>query len=500
MLPWTDIPLPDPQAAYSYILADIDHPYEFFWARDRKGAYAFRFKGKFPLEGTEGAPEMSGISTSGELLGGSTYFNLVLQSNENAEIFLTLCRSLMSATSIISADHDAAALEMVLTRLRRWQEILKSGGNKTLSLEKQIGLFGELLVLKDLFIANLEPFEAVSCWNGPLGDEQDFGYSDSLVEVKTARSTRDREFTVSSLAQLDTTSGNITVVFQTLGVFEDAPPNGLSLNGMVRDVKRHLSGHGAAISELDTRLALSGYVEDADYDRCHFVPASRRLFAVRDEFPRIEAKDVRVGIAKARYEVQLEDCLRFELAPDVAIARILEDVKETRLRGVKVAPDELVRMEESSELEFKSSLRWSYSDAKVDPALEQVVLKAIASLTNTRGGVLVIGVANDHGVLGLEMDYSTLRATNRDGFEQHLYQLLNKAFGAVFCTQCLALEFASVAGKEICIVRVERADRIVAVEKIDKSGQKSKVYYVRMGNSSKELDAADVIAYHERRR
>lgn len=498
-IPWSNIPLPDAQASFSYVLADVEHPYEFFWARDRKGAYAFRFKGRFPLESVELAPEMAGISATGELLGGFTYFNLILHSNDNADIFLALCRSLMSATSILNADQDTAAVDVVLTRLRRWQDILKAGRLRALTLERQIGMFGELLVLRDLFVANLEPFEAVSCWTGPMGDEQDFGYSRSLLEVKTARATRDREFSVSSLAQLDTTSGVITLIFQTVGVFEDEPPSALSLNGIVRDLRNRLQGHSAAISELETRLALSGYADVPEHDRFHFVAATRRFFAVEGEFPRIEAGDVRMGISKAKYDVQVEDCLSYELGLDVGVGRVLSGLKAPKVPVVVAKPEDLVRMEESSELEFKSSLRWSYKEQKADAILEQVILKSVAALSNTRGGALVIGVADDHSVLGLDNDFTTLKMPNRDGFEQHLYQLLNAAFGSVFCTQYVNVEFPTVEGKIICIVRVGRAARIVPVEKKDKLGTKSKVYYVRIGNASRELGADEVIAYHEKR-
>ena len=499
-LPWKDVPIPDSRDVYSYRLVDVDHPFEFFWARDRRGEYVFRFKGRFPLDRIDDAPNMSGITTSGEELGGWSYFNLTLDGTENADLFLVLCQSLMSATARVDQGQDIAAVEIILTRLRRWQDLLKAGRAGLLNLGGQIGLFGELLVLRDVFIANLGAFEAVACWNGPLGDEQDFGYSDSLVEVKTARSTRDQTFSVSSLAQLDTTSGNITLAFQTLGVFEDAPPNGLSLNGMVEDVRSRLNGNSAAISEYDMRLSLSKYIPNPEYDRVHFVPVSRRLFSVIDDFPRIEPSEVRNGLLKASYTVAVDECLRFELEPNAAITRILEGSTGAQLQVLDIVPEELVRLDESSELEFKSSLRWSYKEDKIDPILEFVVLKTVSALANTRGGRLVIGVDDDGNIIGLDQDYDTLRnQKNKDGFEQHLYQLLINAFGSPFCARDISMNFPVLEGKEICILRVERSSRMLSVEKTDKVGTKSKAFYVRTGNSSRELSADEIIAYNESR-
>jgi Putative PD-(D/E)XK family member, (DUF4420)/Schlafen, AlbA_2 len=499
-LPWTDIPVPDPQSVYSYRLADIEHPFEFFWAIDRKGEYAFRFKGLFPVERIADAPEMSGISVSGEELDGRSYFNLTLDGTENADLFLTLCRSLMKATEDVDPNNDIAALEIILTRLRRWQDLLKAGRNASLSTEGQIGLFGELLMLRDVFLTNLEPLEAVCCWTGPLGDEQDFGYSDSLVEVKTTRSTRDQTFQISSLPQLDTTSGHISLAFQTLGVFENDPPNGMSLNGMVKAVRELLGGNAAAISELETRLTLSKYSEDPLYDRLHFVPVSRRIFSVLGDFPRIEPSEVRSGVLKANYTIAVDACLKFEMTPDVAISRILKGTDSTQLNPIEVPPEELVRLDESTELEFKSSLRWSYKESKVDTALEFVIIKTVSALANTMGGSLVIGVDDQKNVLGLNKDYDTLRnQKGRDGFELHLFQILINALGASYCAQNVSVSFPLVEDKEICVVQVRRSKSLLPVEKVDRSGKKTKTFFVRTGNSSRELSATEIIAYDSSR-
>lgn len=499
-VPWSNIPVPDAQSLFSYRLADIDHPFEFFWARDSRGDYAFRFKGRFPKDRAIEAPRMSGISVSCDELNGWSYLNLVLERTENAEIFLTLCKSLMGATTIISPGQDAAALDIILTRLWRWQELLKKGNSGLLSTEAQIGLFGELLILRDVFIANLDPYEAVNCWNGPLPDEQDFGYAERILEVKTTRTTRDQTFTVNSLAQLDTSSGSIILAFQTLGVFENDPPDGMSLNALVDDVRGRIGGDSSAVAELDIRLTLSGYKQNPEYDRIGFVAATRRLFDVSGEFPRIEPAELRRGILRATYTVSVDECMRFELDPDEAVQRIFKGERGARIKALGLAPDELIRLDESAELEFKSSVRWSYRDEKIEPALEAVVLKSVAAFANTRGGQLVVGVDDSGTVLGLEKDISSLMSQgDRDGYERYLYQLLTNSFGAAFCSHNLELSFPKIGSEEICIVRVRRSSELVAVEKTDRSGQKSKVFYVRTGNATRELAVEEIIAYHSER-
>jgi hypothetical protein len=407
----------------------------------------------------------------------------------------------MSATAAVAPEHDTVAMDIILTRLRRWQELLRAAKGSLLSPEEQLGLFGELLLLRDAFVANLPPSDAVACWTGPLGDEQDFGYRGNLLETKSVRITRDKSFTVNSAAQLDTSSGNIMVAFQTISVSDRAPPHGVTLNALVHQIRSQLGTNAAAISEFDMRLAGSNYFQDPEYDRLHFMPASRRIFEVLDSFPRIETGDLRPGLSKISYTVDVTRCLPFEIDAQTAVSRILKGTATAQLKELDVAAEDLVRFDESTELEFKSSMRWSYRESKVDGTLEFVILKTIAALANTRGGNLVIGVDDTKTVLGLEKDYATLKThQNRDGFEQHLVQLLLNAFGSVFCTRNVQISFHKVEAQEVCVVAVKRVDKIVSVDKVDRSGSKSRAFYIRAGNSSRELGADEVIDYHEGRR
>ena len=57
---------------------------------------------------------------------------------------------------------------------------------------------------------------------------------------------------------------------------------------------------------------------------------------------------------------------------------------------------------ESGSVEFKSSLRWDLKKGERNRALEGVILKTLAGFMNSEGGTLLIGVADDGGVVGIE--------------------------------------------------------------------------------------------------
>src|SRR5206468_507726 len=67
--------------------------------------------------------------------------------------------------------------------------------------------------------------------------------------------------------------------------------------------------------------------------------------------------------------------------------------------------EELIKRGESKTLEFKSTLRWNLKENRQDDkGVTHAVLKTIAAFLNTEGGDLLIGVADDGLIVGIERD------------------------------------------------------------------------------------------------
>ena len=115
----------------------------------------------------------------------------------------------------------------------------------------------------------------------------------------------------------------------------------------------------------------------------------------------------------------------------------------------------LIALGESATLEFKSSFRWDLREAKTNRALEAVVLKTLAGYMNGNGGTLLIGVADDGSVLGLQSDYQTLKKPDRDGFEQALMTAVATKLGADACRN-VQVVFHTVQAQDVCRVIVTR--------------------------------------------
>ena len=153
--------------------------------------------------------------------------------------------------------------------------------------------------------------------------------------------------------------------------------------------------------------------------------------------------------------------------------------------------DELLKLQESKTLEFKSSLRWNLKqDLKDDRTVTHVVLKTIAAFLNTEGGDLLIGVDDDHKVLGIEHD----RLETEDKFMLHLSQVVRNGLGDRAGT-CIDPRTQAVEGKTVCLVICQRSPEPVYLRWKGLEKTQAGDFYVRSGPGTVRLGGADVEKY-----
>src|SRR5206468_9272089 len=122
------------------------------------------------------------------------------------------------------------------------------------------------------------------------------------------------------------------------------------------------------------------------------------------------------------------------------------------LRAHRNAED-LIKRGESKTLEFKSTLRWSLKEDKQDDKfVTHAVLKTVAAFLNTEGGDLLIGVADDGSIVGIERD----QLDNDDKFMLHLAQVVRNGLGDRADT-CVDPKTQVVSDKTVCVVSCQRS-------------------------------------------
>ncbi len=153
--------------------------------------------------------------------------------------------------------------------------------------------------------------------------------------------------------------------------------------------------------------------------------------------------------------------------------------------------EELLKLQESKTLEFKSSLRWNLKeDRKDDKFVTHAVLKTIAAFLNTEGGDLLIGVGDDGTVLGIDHD----RLDNDDKFMLHLAQVVRNGLGDRAGT-CIDPRTQIAEGKTVCLVSCKRSPEPVYLrwKGLEKAPEGD--FYVRSGPGTVRLGEGDTQGY-----
>jgi hypothetical protein len=149
----------------------------------------------------------------------------------------------------------------------------------------------------------------------------------------------------------------------------------------------------------------------------------------------------------------------------------------------------LIKNGEDENLEFKSSLRYDYRQQKPNKSLEGVIVKTLAGFMNTRGGSLLIGVADDGSILGLEADYNTLHRKDSDGYTQLITSLISEKMGTPAC-RLIRILFHKHEGKEVCRIIVMPSP-VPVYAKEDRQVH----FFVRTASGTREMDVQEAMTF-----
>jgi len=152
----------------------------------------------------------------------------------------------------------------------------------------------------------------------------------------------------------------------------------------------------------------------------------------------------------------------------------------------------LIHAEESKILEFKSSLKWDYHRKQANKDLAEKVVKEIVAFLNSKEPKkwLLIGIQDDHEILGIEKDLETWCRNSRDIFEQTIGNLICEYIGAEF-SDYIKIYYKKIKDKNICILEIGFAQHQPAFFK----GTKGHEFWLRVNNTIKNLDSKEATAY-----
>ncbi len=147
---------------------------------------------------------------------------------------------------------------------------------------------------------------------------------------------------------------------------------------------------------------------------------------------------------------------------------------------------ELISQGEHDKLEFKSTFRWDLRQNKKNPAIEHAALKSITAFLNSEGGDLLIGVADDGTILGVEGD----NFVNDDKFLLHVWTLIKTSMGQDI-SPYIKTTLEKFDEKTVCRVHCLRSPKPVFL----RQNGFDEMFYIRIGPSSGNLDISEALKY-----
>ncbi|KAF0811952.1 hypothetical protein IGB42_03494 [Andreprevotia sp. IGB-42] len=236
---------------------------------------------------------------------GKLWLALTRKAAGSADLFASMACDIVGALDeAIAAGSDyRKLLRVFIGRVGAWQEFMRKG-SQALSPEAEIGLIGELALLRAIIEAGVAPATAIESWVGPLDGIQDFEIGAGALEVKATLSVAGFPARIGSLEQLDDSTRQPLFV---AGARLRQTESGQSLPGFVDAMRQAIKGDAEAERLLSERLLAAGYIDShADRYPRKFEQAGTRVVEVAGNFPRMTSGTVPAGIMKAIYEIDLD--------------------------------------------------------------------------------------------------------------------------------------------------------------------------------------------------
>ncbi len=244
---------------------------------------------------------------------------LVLLANPmHHEVFSVLAEDLIQTVATLHEEKEL--IQELVNRFVMWQALFEKIRGEGLSTEKQIGLYGELFFLRQWILQSSDFVRCIHTWVGPSGADQDFYHESVAVEIKTAAGGNTGRIYISNERQLDL-RGLSALFILHLELTPDKT-SGETLNDIVSDICGLLRDNAMAHMQFQAKLYLAGYFSqhEAIYEGTGYTVRQDYFYEVKDDFPRIEPADLRLGVSKVSYTITPSDYPQFRIDQSAVFA------------------------------------------------------------------------------------------------------------------------------------------------------------------------------------
>lgn len=245
------------------------------------------------------------------------WFALMRQPAGSLDMFTMMAADVIESLNRASREGQDNLFGLFLGRIQAWQNFMRHSEDGVLSPDAEVGLHGELELLRLVLEAGVPPEKAISVWVGPLGGIQDFRIGTGAIEVKTTISANSFPATIFSLEQLD---DDLVRPLFLAGIRLKMDETGVNLSERVKQVSDKLRSDMATLHTFENRVLQAGFSPAmADRYPRRFCEGGARILPVSGAFPRITRAVIRQGILRANYEIDIDLVQTGEISLDSAL-------------------------------------------------------------------------------------------------------------------------------------------------------------------------------------
>ena len=233
--------------------------------------------------------------------------HIYLLDNQLKDIFSLFIENIVEEISKSVTENEA--LVETSNVVLKWKKLFDKINFQGLTIERQKGLIGELLLFNSLLDEEYSIDALLESWTGPDFNDKDFRFGSFGIEVKLT-SSKVPKVKISSERQLD--NENLTKLYLVLYVVEEVKDKGFSLNSIIEQIRTKINNNQNALKFFNERLLLVGYFdEDFENYKRQYAFRKRNFYEVTSDFPRLVASDLPIGLFDTKYNIELSAIEQF---------------------------------------------------------------------------------------------------------------------------------------------------------------------------------------------
>jgi hypothetical protein len=235
--------------------------------------------------------------------------HIYLLDNQLKDIFSLFIENIVEEVTKSVTENEA--LIETSNVVLKWKKLFDKINFQGLTIEKQKGLIGELLLFNSMLDEQCSINILLDSWTGPDYENKDFLFGSYGIEVKLTASKLPK-VKISSERQLEIQ--NLTKLYLVLFVVEEVKDKGFSLNSIIEQIRAKIEKDKNALKYFNERLFLIGYFDDdfENYNR-QYALRKRNFYEVNRDFPKLIASDLPLGLFDTKYNIELSAIEQFIL-------------------------------------------------------------------------------------------------------------------------------------------------------------------------------------------